>query len=200
MADRTCARCSGPLPAHAQTNRIYCSKRCVAASYRASGRGTPVERQREYAAAYRTRQRAALLQERPERSCEECGAEIPAEARADRRYCSRRCINRAAMRNAPEQKLAANRRRRARIRSADSPGVLERDWCRLVERYRGSCAYCGQREQLTMDHVVPISRGGRHAIGNVLPACFPCNASKRDDFLAAWRIGRGTQRFARRAA
>jgi 5-methylcytosine-specific restriction endonuclease McrA len=38
-----------------------------------------------------------------------------------------------------------------------------------------------------MDHVVPIARGGWHAIGNILPACFSCNSSKRDDLLIYWR-------------
>jgi len=46
----------------------------------------------------------------------------------------------------------------------------------------GLCAYCGGRfapGELTMDHVVPIARGGRSARGNVVPACKPCNQEKK---------------------
>lgn len=54
------------------------------------------------------------------------------------------------------------------------------DWWR-EQVQRGVCHYCGQTvapEQLTMDHVVPVARGGRSTRGNVVPACRPCNRSK----------------------
>lgn len=38
-----------------------------------------------------------------------------------------------------------------------------------------------------MDHVVPLSRGGRHSIGNILPACESCNLSKHASYLVEWR-------------
>lgn len=47
---------------------------------------------------------------------------------------------------------------------------------------RGVCHYCGKSfppDALTMDHVVPVARGGRSTKGNVVPACAACNASKR---------------------
>lgn len=53
-------------------------------------------------------------------------------------------------------------------------------WQRQIAR--GVCYYCGQTtppEQLTMDHVVPIIRGGRSTRGNVVPACKTCNNKKK---------------------
>ena len=47
---------------------------------------------------------------------------------------------------------------------------------------RGVCHYCGRQvgaAGLTMDHVVPVARGGRSTRGNVVPACEACNRSKR---------------------
>lgn len=38
-----------------------------------------------------------------------------------------------------------------------------------------------------MDHVIPVVRGGRHAIGNILPACAACNGSKHAALLVVWR-------------
>lgn len=46
----------------------------------------------------------------------------------------------------------------------------------------GICEYCRRSvgaAQLTMDHVVPLARGGKSIPGNVVPACRPCNADKR---------------------
>lgn len=46
---------------------------------------------------------------------------------------------------------------------------------------RGECHYCHGRfppEQLTMDHLIPVARGGTSAKGNVVPACFACNQKK----------------------
>ncbi len=43
-----------------------------------------------------------------------------------------------------------------------------------------SCQYCGSSEELTFDHVVPRSRGGRTTWENVVAACSACNLKKGD--------------------
>ena len=40
------------------------------------------------------------------------------------------------------------------------------------------CAYCGSHEDLTFDHVVPRSKGGRTSWENIVAACSPCNLRK----------------------
>jgi 5-methylcytosine-specific restriction endonuclease McrA len=53
-------------------------------------------------------------------------------------------------------------------------------WRRRVQR--GVCAYCGRTvpsRELTMDHVVPLSRGGRSTKGNVVVSCKECNNRKK---------------------
>ncbi len=45
----------------------------------------------------------------------------------------------------------------------------------------GRCHYCGREttpEQLTMDHIVPVARGGMSRRGNVVPCCPACNRDK----------------------
>ncbi|HTL12120.1 MAG TPA: HNH endonuclease [Bdellovibrionota bacterium] len=57
----------------------------------------------------------------------------------------------------------------------------------------GLCHYCGGEfaaAELTMDHIVPLARGGESKKGNVVPACRPCNQSKKlstpaEDLLAS---------------
>ena len=46
----------------------------------------------------------------------------------------------------------------------------------------GRCHYCGgsfKPEELTMDHIVPVARGGRSSRGNVVPCCKKCNNEKK---------------------
>lgn len=45
-------------------------------------------------------------------------------------------------------------------------------------RDRFACQYCGSDEDLTFDHVIPRSRGGRTTWDNVVAACAPCNLLK----------------------
>jgi 5-methylcytosine-specific restriction endonuclease McrA len=54
---------------------------------------------------------------------------------------------------------------------------------------RGKCHYCGKQipaRALTMDHVVPISRGGRSTKTNVVPACKSCNVKKKQLLPMEW--------------
>ena len=47
---------------------------------------------------------------------------------------------------------------------------------------KGVCFYCGSRvgpSNLTMDHVVPLVRGGRSVKNNLVPACKVCNNTKK---------------------
>ncbi len=50
----------------------------------------------------------------------------------------------------------------------------------IMRRDNHTCQYCGSRKQLTLDHVVPRSKGGSHTWDNVVAACSPCNARKGD--------------------
>lgn len=53
----------------------------------------------------------------------------------------------------------------------------------IYVRDRFRCQYCGHapgREQLTIDHVVPRSKGGRSTWNNVVVACVRCNSEKGD--------------------
>lgn len=55
----------------------------------------------------------------------------------------------------------------------------------LRELFEGKCAYC-DNEARTWDHVIPVSKGGATVEGNIIPACTPCNSSKRDSDIDDW--------------
>ena len=51
-----------------------------------------------------------------------------------------------------------------------------------AELAKGICHYCKKKfkpEELTMDHVLPISRGGKSVKGNIVPCCKECNNEKK---------------------
>jgi 5-methylcytosine-specific restriction enzyme A len=54
---------------------------------------------------------------------------------------------------------------------------------------KGICYYCGRvtaPKELTMDHIVPISRGGKSTKGNVVTACKECNNTKKHLLPMEW--------------
>jgi 5-methylcytosine-specific restriction endonuclease McrA len=61
-------------------------------------------------------------------------------------------------------------------------------WKRRVAK--GKCFYCGKATphgDLTMDHIVPISRGGKSTRGNVVPCCKTCNTAKKQLLPMEWQ-------------
>ncbi len=50
----------------------------------------------------------------------------------------------------------------------------------LFRRDKGECQYCGSKKQLTIDHIIPRSKGGKTNWTNLVTACHRCNAVKGD--------------------
>lgn len=76
------------------------------------------------------------------------------------------------------------------IRKDEQHVAREREKARVLRKsvwwqqqvQTGVCHYCGTRvgaSALTLDHVVPVSRGGTSTKGNVVPACGACNKGKK---------------------
>ena len=53
----------------------------------------------------------------------------------------------------------------------------------VFARDRWECQYCGSRTNLTVDHVVPRSKGGASSWENIVASCAPCNRRKGDQLL-----------------
>jgi 5-methylcytosine-specific restriction endonuclease McrA len=79
-----------------------------------------------------------------------------------------------------EEKL---RKERAKARE-----LRQSQWWKR-RRGQGVCYYCGgefRPEELTMDHVVPLIRGGKSTRGNAVPACKDCNNKKKHMLPIEW--------------
>ncbi len=54
-----------------------------------------------------------------------------------------------------------------------------------------ACCYCGSQSDLTLDHLIPQFRGGKHSADNLVVACRSCNSSKKAFDLLEWMAKRG---------
>ena len=64
--------------------------------------------------------------------------------------------------------------------------LTDEQWAALMDAW-GGCAYCGgDGAALQKDTMLPISRGGRYTLTNVVPACRSCNASKCNTEVTTW--------------
>lgn len=180
---RFCAHCKASID-HRNGKAKYCDKACTSAAIIAADREGYNAKARawqstEKAKAYRRDYQKANAAKRQQWAREN-------RARDPQRY--RQYWKQWAEENTAACRELARIRRARKLGNPDSVGVSLKDWRRLVQRYRGCCAYCGEvAEPLHMDHVIPLARGGRHAIGNVLPACSHCNFTKHAMLLVAWR-------------
>ena len=53
----------------------------------------------------------------------------------------------------------------------------------------GKCHYCTKQfppKELTMDHILPLARGGQSTKGNIVPACKECNTKKKSMLPLEW--------------
>lgn len=51
---------------------------------------------------------------------------------------------------------------------------------RILKRDKFRCVYCGSQRQLTIDHVIPKSKGGQNTWSNMVTCCSKCNSKKGD--------------------
>lgn len=51
---------------------------------------------------------------------------------------------------------------------------------RIFKRDNHQCVYCGSKKDLTLDHVIPKSRGGKNDWFNLVASCSKCNLKKAD--------------------
>ena len=83
-------------------------------------------------------------------------------------------------------RAATYARRRKRRMGRVEHDLSDDQWIALMEAW-GGCAYCGGGgAALQKDCMLPISRGGRYTLINVVPACGSCNASKCNFEVTTW--------------
>jgi 5-methylcytosine-specific restriction endonuclease McrA len=96
-------------------------------------------------------------------------------------------IERASrLRRKDHQRPLKNERqmRRYRVQQEKTFTILPKE---LKKLYSAPCSNCGSNENQSLDHIIPLSRGGSHSIGNLMTLCRSCNSSKHARTLMEWR-------------
>lgn len=86
----------------------------------------------------------------------------------------------------PHVALNGQIKRRKRIGNEE---ITKEEWFEVMNKYEWKCLYCGcdlTKYNRSMDHIIPISKGGRNIKENIAPACKHCNSSKKDKYLHEW--------------
>ena len=82
-----------------------------------------------------------------------------------------------------------SRRRNHRRRQAELGAKFNfsaEEWQQCLAHFNHQCAYCGSKESLEQEHVVPVSVGGHYTADNIIPACKSCNSSKNNKIMQDW--------------
>lgn len=63
------------------------------------------------------------------------------------------------------------------------------EWETVLNSSKGFCVYCERQvgiENLGIDHITPVSKGGANAFENITASCFDCNCKKNAKDVAVW--------------
>lgn len=94
--------------------------------------------------------------------------------------------NRKLLREKPEYMKNKCQERRARLRGAESENCTAKIALLRLERF---CRWCCTRltvENFSIDHIVPLFKGGNHKPDNLAAACLRCNLSKGTKLIGEW--------------
>lgn len=94
----------------------------------------------------------------------------------------------------PDKRLAISRNYKARRRAQEAGGVSTAALAAWTAQQKKVCYWCGCKcpKGFHVDHYVPLCRGGKHELGNLVIACAPCNLKKnlKDPLDFAQQMGR----------
>jgi 5-methylcytosine-specific restriction endonuclease McrA len=118
----------------------------------------------------------------PEKRAEQWQKQATPETRAKRNE-----YNREYKRN--NKDVINKNRQDYRGRKRDAAGSFTAEqWQDRLAYYGGKCIYCGTTDNITIEHRIPLVRGGSNWASNLAPACRSCNCSKGKKTEKEFRI------------
>ena len=138
------------------------------------------------------------------KACKEC-EKIRSKARYKKEGEKMRAQMANLRKNNYEKRIEIERKSRAKNKEKNRPSRNARQSIRnrlvsdskyviiykdLKRIYSEPCFNCGSLKNQSLDHRIPLSRGGEHKIGNMLTLCQPCNASKHSRTIMEWKLSK----------
>lgn len=173
---RNCGNCDSEFSTSSSKSR-YCSGTCALAAYRRNGG------------------RSGIPKRTWTKTCGWCGERFLPNDHADRaQFCSRSCAGfaKGASRRVadPPKYLTEGHRKQARMKlELAAPGLTQHARQKLLHEWQARgvpCTHCGGACE-TVDHLVPLNRGGTNYEDNLAPSCRRCNSSRKDKLLTEWK-------------
>ena len=180
---RPCAICQGPVWFGVDSASIPCCQACRTA--------TPNDELRRLGILKPLSEKRISEKRMFERVCEECGSlwmsPVPTS-----RFCSKECFGKADSKRRRALRNAVTSKSRRVDLAAEAGGMNTRERRRLLHKWikqKRTCIYCDQ-PATTIEHVIPLVRGGTNHEGNLAPACRSCNSRKQDRLIIEYKLGR----------
>ena len=175
----------------AKTNqRKFCSLNCIKYNWRKVNREKDLASRRDYNKRRWQKVKPQLI----EKKCEYCNKIFTSSRKNYQRFCSSHCRNcyniKKRKRLKPEvvkkEKTFRVMARRFRIKANGGKFTL-REWEKMKDDYNHACNFCHKFEpeiKLTIDHIIPLTKGGKHDASNIQPLCMDCNVKKGTKLIA----------------
>lgn len=163
IQNQKCVQCLNNFQAHYGTK--FCSKKCK------SNFWNPINR---------TKKTISI--------CTICGSQATGAKGSVRKYCSFECQLQGIYGGKPPlSERSRKAQRNMRERKAQGLNLYELRLLRQRWKDEGkTCAYCSGSFD-TVDHIIPLMRGGDNMETNLAPACRSCNSSKGSKLLSEWK-------------
>lgn len=196
--------------AYAKSGRAFCDEDCACgwkSIYYASPNHKPFEESRRRTRARKAVESEQIKKRKEEReiarmlrpinaktpgyyTCVVCKKTEWVDQHSQKKYCSDRC------RRKSDKAINQKRNRRHKTRSRAISQLIS--LAELMRKFKGRCNYCktlcvkpdGRNDpsEATVDHIMPLSKGGLHLWNNVQLLCRRCNTAKKDKVLPGTQL------------
>lgn len=199
--DFTCIRCGESFTPAFRSDQKYCSRRCSDRARDERWRTRHPDRVKARNESFRERHPervAAAVRRYDEQHREERNQKardrrlnnpervVEIRARHYRKHPERNRARVSKFKKAHKNRYVAYRHNYFAQLRQNGGTVLAAEWEYILEKFGRRCLKCGRSEpqiRITMDHIVPISKGGKHTKENIQPLCISCNSSKKQKIV-----------------
>jgi endogenous inhibitor of DNA gyrase (YacG/DUF329 family) len=118
------------------------------------------------------------------KNCPVCSKEFRvSKCREWRKFCSKNCHNLSMDKGEEHRRIKSqiDTQKRITLKFKNGGSFTVGEWETLKAQYDWTCLFCKRKEPeilLTVDHIIPLSRGGSSNIENIQPLCRSCNCRK----------------------
>ena len=199
--ENTCENCSKIFHTYKSESRRFCTMECFFESKRIIRKCPQCGIERKHQKNSDRKDFCSLTcwstfrRKRVTYTCKICNKEIEGHPSKPRKTCSKICSY--EYRRLPEEEYKKRRlenvrkyrknnrdkttiwKQNRRSRELGAKGSFtEKEWVDLKTSYNNLCAFCKLDVKLTVDHIIPLCKGGSNSIDNIQPLCMPCNSKK----------------------